>query len=88
MSLRSPATRIAGIALAMSFLLVVALVASAAAQPTASAKRISTVCDKKASKATSAAKRKALRQRCIKDMNRTAASRKRQTDVTPPRSPG
>ena len=84
MSLRSPATRIAGIALAMAFLLTTALVAGAGATPTAGAKRISTVCDKKASKADTAAKRKALRHRCVKEMNRASASRKRQTDVTPP----
>lgn len=84
MSLRSPATRIAGIALAMTFLLVASLAAGASANPAASAKRISTVCDKRASKATSAAKRKALRHRCVREMNQAAASRKRSTDVTPP----
>ncbi|HEX5988985.1 MAG TPA: Ig-like domain-containing protein [Solirubrobacterales bacterium] len=84
MGLRSPATRIAGIALAMSFLLVAALVAGAGAKPVAGTERISTVCAKKAGHAATAAKRKALRHRCVREMNRAAATRKRSTDTTPP----
>jgi hypothetical protein len=85
MGLRSPATRIAGIALAMAFLLAASLAAAASAKPVPAAKRISMVCEKKASRATSAAKRRAIRQRCIKSLtNRASASRKRSLDLTPP----
>jgi hypothetical protein len=86
MSLRSPATRIAGIALAMAFLLLASIAAGAAAKPVADAgaKRVGTACDKRASKAATAAKRRAARQRCLKQTNRTSASRKRSQDVTPP----
>jgi hypothetical protein len=82
---RSPATRIAGLLLATGCLLV-ALAATAAAMPqTAStSKRVSTVCAKKANRAASAAKRRAIRQRCVREMNRAGTSRKRTTDVTPP----
>ena len=85
MSLPSVATRTAGIALAMAFLLLSSLVAGAGAKPlSGSAARISAVCAKKANKAATAAKRHELRQRCIKHMNRASASRKRSADVTPP----
>ncbi|HYQ79597.1 MAG TPA: Ig-like domain-containing protein, partial [Solirubrobacterales bacterium] len=85
MGLRSPATRTAGIALAIAFVLLASLVASAAAKPLgSSAARISAVCTKKAGKAATAAKRRELRRRCIRHMNQAAASRKRSTDVTPP----
>lgn len=83
MGLRSSATRIAGIALAMSFLLLASLVSGAGAKPVAgSAERVSTVCTKQANKAATAAKRRELRERCIKDVNRTAS--RRSADVTPP----
>jgi hypothetical protein len=84
MGLRSPATRIAGITLAMAFLLTASLAAGASAKPAAGAKRISTTCGKRASKAASATKRRQIRQRCVKAMNRASASRKRSLDVTPP----
>jgi outer membrane biosynthesis protein TonB len=83
MGLRSSATRIAGIALAMTLLFVASLVAGAGAKPlSGSAERIGTVCAKKANKAATAAKRRELRQHCIKEMKRTAS--RRSTDVTPP----
>ena len=84
MGLRSPAIRIAGIALAMSFLLVASLAAGAGAKPVPRTERIGSVCDKRAGKAATAAKRKALRQRCVREMNRAAASRRRSTDVVAP----
>ncbi|HKO38672.1 MAG TPA: Ig-like domain-containing protein [Solirubrobacterales bacterium] len=83
---RSPATRIAGLTLAVGCLLV-ALAATAVAQPqpTAASKRINTTCAKKASRAADAAKRREIRQRCVKAMNRASASKKRpQADLTPP----
>jgi hypothetical protein len=86
MSLPTAVTRTVGIAFAMAFLLVASVfaVAGASAKPAASsAQRISTTCEKKASKATSAAKRRELRQRCIKELNK-AAARKRTQDTTPP----
>ena len=85
MSLPSVATRTAGIALAMAFLLLSLLAAEVGAKPLGgSPARISAVCAKKANKAATAAKRHELRQRCIKDMNRAYASRRRSADVTPP----
>ncbi len=86
MGLRSSATRIAGIALAMAFLLVASAFATgASAKPRGtSAERISTVCTKKAHRASTAAKRRELRQRCIREMSRAAAARKRSADTTPP----
>jgi len=84
--LRRHATQTAGIALATAFLLLVsAFAAGASAKPLGTGgERVSTVCTKKASRAATAAKRHALRQRCTRDMNRAAASRKRSTDTTPP----
>src|SRR4051794_5382465 len=83
MGLRSSATRIAGIALAMTLLLVASHVAGAGAKPLpGNAERIGTVCAKKANRAATAAKRRQLRQHCIREMKRTAA--RRSTDVTPP----
>jgi Bacterial Ig domain len=84
MGLRSSATRILAIALAMAFLLVAVLAAGAGAKSTTAAKRISTVCEKRAGRAATAPRRKALRQRCVREMNRAAALRKRSQDVTPP----
>jgi len=88
MPLRSPAIRIAAVALAMAFLLLASVFAASAgakAKPVnASAERTGTACAKKANRASTAAKRRELRQRCIKETNRTTAARKRQTDVTPP----
>jgi hypothetical protein len=83
---RSSATRIAGLVLALVCLLG-ALTATAAATPQlrSTGERISMVCEKKASRAGTPAKRRAIRQRCVKEMNRAAASRKRPaTDVSAP----
>ncbi|HEY5942633.1 MAG TPA: Ig-like domain-containing protein [Solirubrobacterales bacterium] len=70
----------------MAFLLVASVFATgASAKPRGtSAERISTVCAKKAHRAGTAAQRRVLRQRCIREMSRAAAVRKRSADTTPP----
>ena len=83
------ASRTAALALALVSLLASALVATATAEtksdPTATAQRVSTVCAKRASHAATAAKRRALRQRCLKATKRASASRHRSSaDVTAP----
>ncbi|HEY6730583.1 MAG TPA: Ig-like domain-containing protein [Solirubrobacterales bacterium] len=84
MGLRSSATRTAGLALALVLVLVASLATVAGAKPRSeSAQRISTTCEKRASQATSAAKRREARQRCLKATNRATASRRR-SDTTAP----
>ncbi|HST68376.1 MAG TPA: Ig-like domain-containing protein [Solirubrobacterales bacterium] len=85
MNSRPSSPRIAVLTLALGCLLA-ALAATAVAkpQPTASSKRVSTVCAKKANRAASAAKRREIRQRCVRETNRASTSRRRTTDVTPP----
>jgi hypothetical protein len=86
MSHRSPATWTAALALALVSLLVVSLApaASAKQEPTTAAKRISPVCEKRASQAATAAKRRAARQRCVKATNRAASASRRRADTTAP----
>jgi Bacterial Ig domain len=85
MNCRRPTSRTAILALALGCLFA-ALAATAAAkpQPTASSQRVSTACAKKASRAAGAAKRREIRQRCVRETNRASTSRRRATDVTPP----
>jgi Bacterial Ig domain len=85
MNRRRPSSRIAILTLVLGCLLAAfAAAAVAKPQPTASSKRVSTVCAKKANRAASAAKRREIRQRCVREMNRASTSRRRTTDVTPP----
>jgi Big-like domain-containing protein len=77
------------LALLVLGLLGAVLAAGAAAEtkeaPEATAQRIGTVCAKRAEKAATAAKRRALRQRCLKAMKRASASKRRSSaDVTAP----
>jgi hypothetical protein len=83
MKRRPSFTSIATLAVALISL---SLAASASARPVsteAASKRIGTVCEKRASQAATSARRQALRRRCIKAMNKAAASRWR-GDVTAP----
>jgi Bacterial Ig domain len=85
MRLRSPVTRTAALALALVVLLATGAAADTKQAPEASAKRISTVCAKRANQAATPAKRRALRQRCLKATKRATASRRRSSaDVTAP----